>query len=246
MKQNFMLDLETLGVSPGCTILSIGAVRFDETGVKEKFYIAVTQGSCERAGLVTDPDTVKWWSEQSPEAREAVFNPTDPSCIWDALGFFEEWLMHVCPEENERIIWGNGAAFDNAILTKAYEIVYGERDEAPWTQDRNNRCYRTVKALHPNLPMQKRTGTHHNALDDAISQAEHLITLPSFRAMCEMEAMEAERQAINAWHDPKKDRWAMCEMENKERQAEMVAYHAVSTGDWSALDAEEAKLSQLP
>lgn len=181
-----MVDLETLGVSPGCSILSIGAVRFDETGIKEKFYIAVTQDSCERAGLVADPDTVKWWSEQSPEAREAVFNPKDPSCIWDALGFFDEWLDDVCPEVKDRIVWGCGAAFDNAILAKAYVITQQKRDAQPW-KFWNDRCYRTVKALHPDMPMAKRTGTHHNALDDAISQAEHLITLPSFKRMASQE-----------------------------------------------------------
>lgn len=192
MKQNFMLDLETLGVSPGCTILSIGAVRFDETGVKEKFYMVIDRKASAAKGFVEDPETLQWWMSQSQEAQDAVFNAPNPRSL-EALGFFEEWLMHVCPEENERIIWGNGAAFDNAILTKAYEIVYGERDAQPW-KFWNDRCYRTVKALHPDMPMQKRTGTHHNALDDAISQAEHLITLPSFRAMCEWEKASKSKE----------------------------------------------------
>lgn len=32
-----------------------------------------------------------------------------------------------------------------------------------------------------------KTRTHHNALDDARSQALHLISLPSFQAMCDRE-----------------------------------------------------------
>lgn len=183
---NIMLDLETLGVSPGCSILSIGAVTFDQNGVGKKFYQAITQESCERAGLVADPDTVAWWKLQSPEAQEAVFNPKDPTTFWWALGLFEEWLSEVCPELGDRIIWGCGAAFDNAILAKAYVIARQERDAQPW-KFWNDRCYRTVKALHPDMPMPKRVGTHHNALDDAESQALHLITLPSFQNLFKTE-----------------------------------------------------------
>lgn len=192
-----MLDLETLGVSPGCSILSIGAVTFDQSGVGRRFYQAIPQESCERAGLVSDPDTIAWWKQQSAEAQDAVFNPKDPTTIWDALGFFEEWLKEVCPEPKGRLVWGCGAAFDNAILCKAYEIIKGGRDEAPWPLDRNNRCYRTVKSLHPDLPMPKRVGTHHNALDDAESQALHLITLPSFQTMCETERVAQKLDNIS-------------------------------------------------
>ena len=38
---------------------------------------------------------------------------------------------------------------------------------------RNNRCYRTLKGLLPAIELE-RSGTHHNALDDAITQARHL------------------------------------------------------------------------
>jgi DNA polymerase III epsilon subunit-like protein len=32
-----MLDLETLGVSPGCAIIAIGAVKFDREHVVDEF-----------------------------------------------------------------------------------------------------------------------------------------------------------------------------------------------------------------
>ena len=67
-------------------------------------------------------------------------------------------------------MWGNGAEFDNVILSQAYKNV---EKEVPW-QYYNNRCYRTVKNLFPHIEME-RVGAHHNALDDAKSQAEHLL-----------------------------------------------------------------------
>jgi exodeoxyribonuclease VIII len=45
----------------------------------------------------------------------------------------------------------------------------------PW-QFWNSRCYRTVKSLYPDNKL-KRSGTYHNAVDDAESQARHLIEL---------------------------------------------------------------------
>jgi hypothetical protein len=67
-------------------------------------------------------------------------------------------------------LWGNGASFDNAILAHAYARCGATPPWKFW----NDRCYRTVAALTA-TPRQQ-GGTHHNALDDARSQAEHLIT----------------------------------------------------------------------
>jgi len=47
--------------------------------------------------------------------------------------------------------------------------------ERPW-YFWNDRCYRTMKSLYPQIPME-RDGVHHNALDDAISQARHLMAI---------------------------------------------------------------------
>ena len=57
--KDIMLDLETLGTGPGCAIVSIGAVAFDEFGVAEiGFYRAChvsdweTPGYCEQQKLL--------------------------------------------------------------------------------------------------------------------------------------------------------------------------------------------------
>lgn len=183
MNTKIMLDLETLGTAPGSVILSIGAVKFDRHGLRPNpFYARIDPQSCIDAGLVMDVSTVVWWMKQSDEAR-AEFVLGEKTRIREALQGFSIWANYdpVAPEIE---LWGNGAAFDNTLLAAAYAAV---RLPMPW-KFWNDRCYRTVKALHPDLPMVKRSGTHHNALDDARSQAEHLITLPSFQAMCALEA----------------------------------------------------------
>jgi len=56
-KGHVMLDIETLGVSPGCVILSLSAVEFDiNTGeLGESFNMGIDIKSCVDAGLTIDP-----------------------------------------------------------------------------------------------------------------------------------------------------------------------------------------------
>lgn len=192
-----MADLETLGTRPGSIIISIGATKFDENGpYGEPFYMRIDMQSCVDAGLLIDVDTVKWWMKQSDEAR-AEFQK-DAGHLYQALESFSFWCdalfvrkfsiserrMVVNPSANSNIeLWGNGANFDNALLKAAYDKV---GLEAPW-EFWNDRCYRTLKAMYPHIKMPKRTGTHHNALDDAISQVNHLILLPAFQELCAYE-----------------------------------------------------------
>jgi exodeoxyribonuclease VIII len=174
--QDVMCDLETLGNSAGCAILSIGAVAFDpETGeLGEEFYKVVNTSSCVVAGLAYDQDTLDWWKKQSPEARQVLrdANHPDSAPLIKALHEFSRYLHAACGGKAVRL-WGNGADFDNPILATAYKRC---RIETPW-KFWDSRCYRTLKNLHPDVPLPKRTGTHHNALDDAKTQAEHALLI---------------------------------------------------------------------
>jgi hypothetical protein len=165
MKQNIMLDLETLGNRPGAMIMSVGAVKFGGGTITDEFYQRVDAKSCTALGLVMDTDTVLWWMRQKDEARAELNKPGNPlmQVLVDLMGW-----MH----GDEVLLWGNGASFDNVLLGSAYDAC---RLPRPWKYY-NDRCFRTIKALHPQLPME-RQGTHHNALEDAKAQALHLINL---------------------------------------------------------------------
>lgn len=174
-----MLDLETLGTSAGCTILSIGAAQFGRDGLKGSFYTVINRRSCLNAGLVEDPDTLAWWGRQSPEARKTLGEAGDPAAsvpLGNALFQLDFWLSQVAGlEDIERKtlkVWGNGADFDLPILAEAYRRA---GFSVPWAAY-NGRCYRTLKNLMPAITL-KRSGTHHNALSDAQSQAEHAVRL---------------------------------------------------------------------
>lgn len=165
---NIMLDLETMGNKPGSAITAIGAVRFDENGVSHKFYQPVDVESSISAGMKIDGDTVKWWMKQSDDARSHINDPRMVTLV-EALFTFSQWATN---SEGNVQLWGNGASFDNVIIGDAYDLTSIERPWEFW----NDRCYRTVKSLFPSVKLQ-RVGTHHNAVDDAESQALHLIKI---------------------------------------------------------------------
>ena len=163
-----MLDLETMGNGKRAAIIAIGAVSFTLDGVQERFYQQVSLESPIAAGMEMDASTVLWWLQQSDQARAAFMGNESASSLGDALDAFSAWYLTYGGGE----VWVNGAAFDNTILSSAYRLTGREQ---PW-KFRNDRCYRTIKAMYPQVAL-KRVGTHHNAVDDAQSQAEHLIAI---------------------------------------------------------------------
>lgn len=163
---HIMVDLETMGTRPDAPITAIGAVAFAEDGIIDTFYRVVDLKSSVDAGATIDPGTVMWWMEQSDEARSALAEPgmSIREALVEFAGFTGDFL--------EAGVWGNGASFDNVILSEAYKRI---GMDAPWPFWKD-KCYRTVKGIWKDIKLD-RVGTHHNALNDAESQAEHLIAI---------------------------------------------------------------------
>jgi exodeoxyribonuclease VIII len=168
-----MVDLETMGTTADAVIISIGAVAFcmDTCAVlvDAGFYRVLDLQQC---GRHVSAATRAWWESQSEAARAVLHTPADErTTLRQALAELQEWAS---PLAGDLRWWSNGAAFDLPILAHAY-AQHDMRE--PWRQF-GDRCYRTYKNLPGarNVPMQ-RTGTHHNALDDAIDQARHLCAI---------------------------------------------------------------------
>lgn len=173
---NVMLDLETMDSAPSAAIVAIGAVVFTDDGLGETFYTNVDLASSMLYGGTVSGDTVMWWLRQSQEARDALGKTGDvyqrPVALDVVLLRFAGWLGKVSTHPNDIRMWGNGATFNNVVLSEAYRRL-DTMTRRPWSY-RNDRCYRTIAALCPDVPFE-RVGTSHNALDDAKSQALHLI-----------------------------------------------------------------------
>lgn len=164
-----MVDLETLGTLPTSAIVAIGAVAFTNTGqVLGDFERVVDIQSSIDAGCSVTGDTIKWWLNQSNEAR-AMFQMPSVDLL-TALIDFKDWLALYNLDTIK--VWGNGASFDNAILAHAYHT---QGSPLPW-KFWNDRCFRTLAAQSPHIKIQ-RVGVYHNTLDDAKTQMQHLFKL---------------------------------------------------------------------
>lgn len=160
-----MVDLETMSQRSNASIASIGAVKFENGLIIDKFYCTVDIKSCKEVGLNIQKETVEWWSKQDPRAL-AELRKNNIS-IQDALHDFAGWYG-----TKSLPTWGNGASFDNVILSNAYLAIDEERPWKFW----HDRCYRTIKAIIE-IPEDDRQGMYHNALDDAMHQTKHLIKI---------------------------------------------------------------------
>lgn len=184
---HFMVDLETLGTVPGCAILSIGIIAFDPMArtMEQAFsddgcYLVVNREDCLANLLHEDASTISWWNSQSEAARQVLKDAADRKTsipLKLALEKMGDYVAEHCSPGHAKI-YGNGADFDNAILAVA---AFAVGHKFPWRY--GSRCYRTLKNLHevfgPRFaaPKVERGGTYHNALDDAKTQARHLMQI---------------------------------------------------------------------
>ncbi|MBM68176.1 MAG: hypothetical protein CME43_01920 [Haliea sp.] len=174
-KQPYLIvDLETLGTKSNSVIMSIGAVLFTEKGIaKDKFYTNIDIKSCIDKGLNVDGDTLMWWMEQSDTARNSLNGNRLP--LDKALQKLKNYVFKNAKTYDVHPV-GNSARFDMGLLENAYNACGQEVFWKFWME----RDYRTWKSLNGALPISRHNGCDsatHNALQDAIEQAEHAIEL---------------------------------------------------------------------
>jgi hypothetical protein len=157
-----MLDLETFSTSNNALIVSIGLVSFDMEGIIDKQLIIIDMEDSNCKHFDIDPMTVKWWFEQNKSAREHLFLQEMP--LREGLRSVNEFIR------GSQGVWGNSSTFDNVILRNAMNQLH----ITPSWSFRKDSCYRTIKSLCPDV-FYEVVGTRHNPMNDAESQALHLI-----------------------------------------------------------------------
>lgn len=167
MNTHCMIDLEALGTSADSKILSIGAVVFDANGAVLQTLYRVINLDSQRERTMSH-DTLVWWFQQTEAARQAI-TLAAPHALRDSLVM----LANILGQHKDIKMWSNGADFDLPMLQHAYG-AFGL--STPW-KFWNNRCFRTVKGIHKDIKAPERAGTHHNALDDAKHQMQHLMSI---------------------------------------------------------------------
>lgn len=174
-----MIDIETLDNKTSAVVLSIGAVRFDLRAPPGEFHssfygISIDPEDQLAKGRTLSLDTVRWWMQQDDAARREVFDLSleRNGGVKFSTSYLLRRLTAFFQQGPVNGVWGCGPDFDNMIVGSLYETYNEQR---PWSYGAN-RCFRTIKKLPfpSSVPIPKRRGTHHQALDDAATQAEYL------------------------------------------------------------------------
>ena len=171
---DLMCDLESAGLPPDGAIISVGACFFDldKCEIGPTFKKNINLGTAVRDGGTMDPGTFLFWMRQPEEARLAAINDTYD--VRQVLQEFSDFIAEHSRHQDVRI-WGNSISFDMTLLNSAY-LRAGMK--TPWSPFRE-RCFRTVRNMYPSVEYntdEKGDGAH-NALTDAIFQAEHLFRI---------------------------------------------------------------------
>lgn len=164
---HYCIDLETLATTPDAHVLSIGVAWWAE-GAAEVGGSFGCQVSDYQPDRRIDPSTVRWWLQQSDEAR-ARFSGDNGTALHRVVGRLKKRLA------DAKGVWTNDPSFDAAVLFHAAR-QWGI--EAPWPYWLN-RCVRTAKAALPAEEVRRiyadRKGAAHSAESDAVTQAQLVI-----------------------------------------------------------------------
>ena len=159
-----MIDLETLGTSPDCAVLTIGGVKFNPNTISEPYqpfyYRFNVDEQLERRRTVLD-STLEWWGKQEESVRNEALGDENRTPVLEVLQVLNKWCVGV------DTIWCQGPAFDIVIL----EDMFRQWDHhLPWPFWKIKDS-RTLFGIMPTDPRKEIKFAAHNALEDCKVQA---------------------------------------------------------------------------
>ena len=163
-RNHLMLDFETLSANNNIpALLSVGAVIFDPHVPSDflEFYREIDVQSSVDLGGEISIDTVRWWCNQSFEAKQIITKPKEPIKIEIV---FQE-LYDFCKNNKIKYVWSQGLNFDIIIAENYFKKL---NIKPPWLYY-NAYDTRTLYNF-TGITKTKFDGVKHNALDDARMQ----------------------------------------------------------------------------
>lgn len=171
-KLHVMHDIESWAKDSAIPVLlSLGGVKFNGTEIVDRFEVRIDPVDCQRFGLEIEADTVEWWMSDERQQARTDLNRLGKVDLYAALDGYAMWVRQT-PTDELGSAWANGSNFDNAKLKSIYQKI---GLDWPFSY-KQEECYRTMRNRFPDVPFE-RLGVHHGALDDAASQATHLIAI---------------------------------------------------------------------
>jgi len=173
-----MLDLETFDSKPTGAIVKISAVPFNiKTGKifdSDIFDVSISLDSCIKAGLTVSENTIYWWLNQNDEARKYLMNERKSNVsLTTALSNFLIWFSNIknINSIDNLYIWGNGAAFDLAMLSNAFRTIGLNPPYKPSEEQDVRTVVRRDPSIKKNMLFE---GIRHNPEHDCKHQIKYV------------------------------------------------------------------------
>jgi 3' exoribonuclease, RNase T-like len=161
MSNSVMIDIETLDTEPTAVVLSLGVAVFNDSRVTNTTSWTFKIQPQIDAGHTISASTMKFWMDQDPDVRAEAFKEEYRS---DKVNYLFNYFLK-CHEVTE--FWAYKPSFDYVILSNLWKGF-----EVPWSKGRFLDAY-TLQRL-TSIPIPRSKG-HHNALIDAVDQANYVI-----------------------------------------------------------------------
>lgn len=188
MRYHVMVDIETWGTGSNAMPVSIGAAKFNNDTILDKFEVGIDPADFVQYGRTIDASTIMWWMSEKQRPALDYWLALPKVDLYSAVRGFADWCAIETPVFDTpdgkptgqgvempvmvlelASLWGYGATFDNVILENAAKAC-----RIDWPFDhRSNECFRTLRKRFPDVEHEF-VGTAHSAVDDALNQALHL------------------------------------------------------------------------
>lgn len=143
-----MLDIETLGITPGSVILEAVAVVFDENDLnsfddllgKRSLRLSLNFLEQLQLGLQVDPETAKFWNKRDlSKYNPLLLASASTKSLSSSLRELNEFCLDYTKASGS--IWCNSPSFDMELLKYVYRISKTTWDSPYWCE----RDVRTIK-----------------------------------------------------------------------------------------------------
>ncbi|AXF40588.1 exonuclease A [Acinetobacter phage vB_ApiM_fHyAci03] len=133
---DFIIDLETLGNKPDCIVVDVSILIFDpDPKVMQPLDELIKNGKRFKLNLEsqkgvrsTTPSTVKWWMEQSPEAKKNLLPSSDDVTVEEAVTQILAFLKENGINQWKSQGWCRGMSFDFPIFVDMIRQTFKTND----------------------------------------------------------------------------------------------------------------------
>lgn len=175
--RHIVVDIETLGIKPGCVILEIGAASFvhgQTDDITDTFSVSIDKELSARLPARITVETRSWWIENFPIVYGEVLKDCKKNSLppKEALEKFNAWIFD-SSKDQDIWFWGNGPEFDMSILGYYYDQV--KVVENPFNF-RRVASIRSLGALLPGVSLGSgiKNERPHRSVHDAVYEARVL------------------------------------------------------------------------